>query len=34
MKKELIKKLDDAWSDRIRQYGRCEVCGKDSRLNA
>ena len=34
MKKELINKLDDAWSDRIRQYGRCEVCGKDSRLNA
>ena len=34
MKKELINKLDDAWSKRIRQYGRCEVCGKTNRLNA
>lgn len=34
MKKGLIKKLDNAWSERIRQYGRCEVCGKTNRLNA
>ncbi len=34
MKQPLINKLDTAWSERIRQYGRCEVCGKTKRLNA
>ena len=34
MKKTLIKKLDTAWSNRIKQYGMCEVCGKTKILNA
>ena len=34
MKRPLIKKLDTAWSERIRQFGCCEVCGKTKRLNA
>ena len=34
MKKLLIKKLDTAWSDRIKQFGCCEVCGKIKPLNA
>ena len=34
MKRVLIKKLDTAWSDRIKQFGCCEVCGKIKPLNA
>lgn len=34
MKKTNIKKLDKAWSEAIRKRGRCEVCGKTTRLNA
>tara|TARA_R110002020_G_scaffold352987_1_gene565959 strand:- start:9757 stop:10101 length:345 start_codon:yes stop_codon:yes gene_type:complete len=34
MKRTLIKKLDTAWSKRIKQFGSCEVCGKSNRLNA
>ena len=34
MKRDLIKKLDTAWSDRIKQFGCCEVCGKIKPLNA
>ena len=34
MKRPLIKKLDTAWSDRIKQFGCCEVCGKIKPLNA
>ena len=34
MKKANIKKLDKAWSEAIRKSGRCEVCGKTTRLNA
>tara|TARA_R100000805_G_C3617937_1_gene120338 strand:+ start:1979 stop:2329 length:351 start_codon:yes stop_codon:yes gene_type:complete len=34
LKKTLIKKLDTAWSNRIKQYGMCEVCGKTKILNA
>jgi hypothetical protein len=34
MKRTLIKKLDTAWSNRIKQFGVCEVCGKNKPLNA
>ncbi|MDP7608506.1 MAG: hypothetical protein QF814_02110 [Candidatus Marinimicrobia bacterium] len=34
MKKNLIKKLDKAWSDKVREYGMCEKCHKPTRLNA
>ena len=34
MKRAIIKKLDTAWSKRIRQYDRCEVCSKARPLNA
>lgn len=34
MKRLLSKKLDTAWSKKIRQYGCCEVCGKTKPLNA
>ena len=34
MKRLLSKKLDTAWSKKIRQYGSCEVCGKIKPLNA
>ncbi len=34
MKRTLIKKLDTAWSKRIKQSGVCEVCGKNKPLNA
>lgn len=34
MKKSNIKKLDKAWSDKIREYGMCEKCHKLSPLNA
>ena len=34
MKRAIIKKLDTAWSKRIRQYDRCEVCSKVRPLNA
>ena len=34
MKRTLIKKLDTAWSKRIKQFGSCEVCGKNKPLNA
>jgi len=34
LKKSLIKKLDKAWSDKVREYGMCEKCHKTSPLNA
>lgn len=34
MKKSLIKKLDLAWSKKVREYGMCEKCAKLSPLNA
>ena len=34
MKKALIKKLDKAWSLKVREYGMCEKCHKLSPLNA
>ena len=34
MKKSLSKKLDKAWSDKIREYGMCEYCHKTKPLNA
>ena len=34
MKRALIKKLDTAWSKRIKQSGSCEVCSKNKPLNA
>jgi len=27
-------KLDKAWSENVRSYGRCEVCGRTGLLNA
>jgi len=34
LKKSLIKKLDLAWSKKVREYGMCEKCAKLSPLNA
>tara|TARA_R110000803_G_scaffold92847_2_gene160340 strand:+ start:74 stop:418 length:345 start_codon:yes stop_codon:yes gene_type:complete len=34
MKKPLIKKLDVAWSSKVREFGMCENCHKTTRLNA
>jgi len=34
LKKALIKKLDKAWSLKVREYGMCEKCHKLSPLNA
>lgn len=34
MKKALIKKLDNMWSKKVREYGMCEKCHKTSPLNA
>jgi|TARA_R110000823_G_scaffold204737_5_gene335774 hypothetical protein len=34
MKRALSKKLDTAWSKRIRQYGQCEACNKTKPLHA
>ena len=34
MKKPLIKKLDKAWADKIKEYGMCEKCHKTKPLNA
>ena len=34
MKKPLIKKLDAAWSLKVREFGMCENCHKTTRLNA
>tara|TARA_R110000803_G_scaffold39530_2_gene85279 strand:- start:12986 stop:13342 length:357 start_codon:yes stop_codon:yes gene_type:complete len=34
MKKALSKKLDTAWSKKVREYGMCEVCHKTKPLNA
>jgi len=34
MKRALSKKLDTAWSKRIRQYGQCEACSKTKSLHA
>ena len=34
MKKTLIKKLDKAWADKVKQPGQCEVCGQTNNLNA
>lgn len=34
MKKSNIKKLDKAWSEKVREYGMCEVCHKITPLNA
>jgi len=34
VKKPLIKKLDKAWSNKIKEYGMCEKCRKTSPLNA
>ena len=34
MKKTLLKKLDKAWADKIKEYGMCEVCRKLKPLNA
>ena len=34
MKKLIIKKLDKAWSKKVREYGMCEKCHKISPLNA
>ena len=30
----MIKKLDNAWSAKVREYGMCEYCHKTSHLNA
>ena len=34
MKKALSKKLDKAWSDKIKEFGMCEYCNKTKTLNA
>ncbi len=34
MKKTLSNKLDKAWSNKIKEYGMCEVCHKLKPLNA
>lgn len=34
MKKADIKKLDKLWSEKIREKGRCEICGQTETLNA
>lgn len=34
MKKSNIKKLDNAWSKKVREYGMCESCRKTKPLNA
>ena len=34
MKKSNIKKLDIAWSKKVREYGMCESCHKTKPLNA
>lgn len=34
MKKALIKKLDKAWADKVKEFGKCVYCGKTERLNA
>ena len=34
MKRLLQKKLDKSWSDKIKEYGQCEVCKKLKPLNA
>ena len=34
MKKQLIKKLDNVWSNKIKEYGMCEFCHKTTYLNA
>ena len=34
MKKQLSKKLDKLWSDKIKEYGMCEYCHKTKPLNA
>ncbi len=34
MKKALSKKLDQAWAEKVKEYGMCEYCHKTSRLNA
>ena len=34
MKRQLQKKLDKAWADKIKEYGQCEVCKKLKPLNA
>jgi len=34
LKKTLIKKLDKSWSNKVREYGMCESCGKTTNLNA
>jgi len=34
MKKSLSKKLDNAWSAKVREYGMCEYCHKTKRLNS
>jgi hypothetical protein len=34
MKKTLIKKLDNAWASKIKEYGMCESCRKTTHLNA
>ena len=34
MKRALIKKLDNAWASKIKEYGMCEFCHKLKPLNA
>ena len=34
MKKSLSKKLDQAWADKVKEYGMCEYCHKTKPLNA
>lgn len=34
MKTALVKKLDKAWSEKVREFGMCEFCKKTTRLNA
>jgi len=34
MKKPLIKKLDNAWANKVKEYGMCESCHKTTYLNA
>jgi|TARA_R100000081_G_C4707469_1_gene110991 hypothetical protein len=34
VKRPLIKKLDNAWAKKIKEYGMCEKCHKTKPLNA
>tara|TARA_R100001530_G_scaffold123757_2_gene91792 strand:+ start:3813 stop:4175 length:363 start_codon:yes stop_codon:yes gene_type:complete len=34
VKRTLIRKLDDVWAKKIREYGMCEYCHKLKPLNA